>query len=576
MKLPTRPALSLALIALVGILGYSNSFQVPFLFDDLTSISENPVITDLGSFLSGAGLAYNARRFVGYLSFALNYRFGGLEPAGYHAVNLAIHLASSFLVYALVRLTLGTPVLVALRPGAGEVGEGRQPLQYVPLFSALLFVCHPIQTQAVTYLVQRLASLAAMFYLLALVLYVAGRLAGPNSAAQTPSGAAGEGGRAPGAVRPYLCYAGALLAALLALATKEIAFTLPLALMLYELCFFGLSRRKKALLGGAALASALFLAAAIAASDRPLGELISDVSDQLRLQTAMSRWDYFLTQCSVIVTYLRLLFLPVGQNLDYDYPIRHSLFQPQVLFPFLLLVSLLALALKLYRSSARGGSAGAESRLICFGILWFFVTLSIESSVIPIEDVIYEHRMYLPALGAFLALSCAGALLARRRPRAVAAAALGFVLLMTGVTWVRNLTWRDGVTFWSDVVAKSPNKARPHLNLGAELENLGRSREAILEFRKALALYPDYRQAYGNLGAALNSVGDFPEAMAVLGEGLRKFPGDPDLLNNLGVSYAAQGRAEIAVGYFEAAVKLAPEVAKYRSNLATARQEAAP
>lgn len=568
MKQLGRPLVQYLIITVVGLLAYSNTFQVPFIFDDQTSIVENPVITDLGRFLSGAGWAYNARRFLGYLSFALNYRFGGLNVMGYHAVNLAIHIFTACLVLSLVRLVLKAPVFGRRQENAAQ-SAGMQPTDLVALLAALLFVAHPIQTQAVTYVVQRLASLATLFYLLALVLYAKGRLVQLRGAAPQRGGAQGRG---------VLYFTAALLAGGCALATKEIAFTLPGAVLLLELCFFGSRRSSKALL--IILGALLAIAAGIVlAAPQPLGELISDVSARLRLQTEMPRWHYFVTQCAVIVTYLRLLIFPAGQSLDYDYPVYTSLLQPRPLASFLLLLLLFLVALYLQLQDRRAAQAGAlqrpERRLIAFGLFWFFLTLSIESSLIPIEDLIFEHRMYLPSVGAFIAVAGVAALAAPRAPRAVALASCLALFLLASITWNRNLIWGDAIVFWGDVVRKAPAKARAHLNLGVALEAKERSGEAVAAFNRALSLRPGYRQAYSNLGAAYNSLEAYDQAIAVLQEGLAQYPGDPDLCNNIGISFAAKGSPEIAVSFFEAAVRLAPEVEKYRINLAVARQEAA-
>lgn len=563
MKLLARPWFQFLLLAVLGGISYSNTLHVPFVFDDRTSIVANPVITDLGGFLSGAGLAYNARRFVGYLSFALNYRVGGLNVTGYHVVNLLIHISAACLLTVLGRLALRILTL-RQQPDA----EGKLRVELLPLLAALLFVAHPIQTQAVTYVVQRLASLATLFYLLSLVLYLKGRIAGLRSDRQGSPGS-------PGARSPLPWYAGAVMAGAAAMATKEIAFTLPFAVIFCEFCLFEMSpgRRKTLLLSvGGAMA---LMVGMLLASPYPLEQLLSDVDQTLRLQTNLPRSHYLFTQCAVIVTYLRLLIVPVGQNLDYDYPVHTSLLQGRVLCSALLLLFLLGTALYLLRKGRVEGeeAPGPERRLVSFGILWLFLTLSVESSIIPIEDVIFEHRMYLPAAGAFLAAAGVAGMLARRRPRAIILCACLAVLLLTGATWRRNLTWGDGVNLWQDVVSKSPGKARPYLNLGVELEARGRYPDAIAAFGKALALSPDYRQAYGNLGAAYNNLENFPQATLILQQGLRKFPGDPDLLNNIGISYAAQGAPDAAIQFFEAAVRQAPQVEKYRLNLATARED---
>ena len=180
--LPFRTLLPLVLIVLVGIYSYWNSFHAPFVFDDQTSITENPIIKNLGNFLSSLqGYHYNPRRFIGYLSFALNYHWGGLDVAGYHVVNFCIHLLNGTLVFLLCGLTFRTPFLRNSSQASKAGG--------IALVAALLFTAHPVQTQAVTYIVQRFTSLASLFYLLSLIFYVQGR---------NPDLKEGDAGRAPG------------------------------------------------------------------------------------------------------------------------------------------------------------------------------------------------------------------------------------------------------------------------------------------------------------------------------------------------------------------------------------------
>jgi hypothetical protein len=199
---------------IAGFAVYSNTFHVPFLWDDRTSIVENPVIKSVGNFFFNTkGYEYNPRRFIGYMSFALNYFMGGLDVTGYHVFNLAVHIVNSLLVYALVLLTFRTPRM----KGTSIVSSSG----LVALGAALLFVVHPVQTQAVTYIVQRLTSLAVMWYLLSLCLYAGWRLW------QEAHGGKG-----------LLLYGFTLISIVLAMKTKEIAFTLPLMIVLYDFYFF--------------------------------------------------------------------------------------------------------------------------------------------------------------------------------------------------------------------------------------------------------------------------------------------------------------------------------------------------
>lgn len=563
--------LHLVLIVVTGTLVYSNTFGVPFTFDDNHSIIDNPVIKDLSTFLSGAGYAYNPRRFVGILTIALNYHVGGLSVTGYHLVNLAIHLGNALLVYALVRLTFRAPFF---KPTTGEPTAAPR---LVSLFAALLFVAHPVQTQAVTYVIQRLASLATLFYLAAVICYAKARIV------MVEGGSSDDSGRAVrGAGWFLLC----LLAIICAMRTKEIAATLPLTIVLYEFSFFGAHRGKRLLLLLLpVLLTLLVVPIGILVAGKPAAELLSDVSSLTRETQNISRGGYLLTQFCVIATYLRLLFLPIAQNLDYDYPVYHSLFAPRVLSSFLLLSGLIALALVLYRKSADGGACGVGAdrqpvgtsaqtrqayRLIAFGIVWFFLTLSVESSIIPIKDVIFEHRVYLPSFGAFIAFAAAASLLARRVPRQAAFAAGACIVLALGVaTFARNEIWGDQLVLWRDVLEKSPGKARPYNNVGLLLKERGDVDGALRCFQRAVELQPDF-DAYDNLGVTLYLRGLTGEALKSLEHARELNPNSPHVYINVGKIYLDSGDLPRAIVEFEKALALAPDAPVALNNIASA------
>jgi len=359
-----RPLAALLLLSLLATLIYSNTFSSPFHFDDTANIVENPQIKDLSNFLDFSG-----SRYVGFLSFALNYHFGRLDVFGYHLVNLLIHIINGFLVYSLVLLLFKASTGQRISPDSNfhlTTNDSQlSTASWVALVAALLFVSHPIQTQAVTYIVQRFASLAALFYLLTLVCYLKWRLASPEARSR------------------YLWYTGALLSTVLAMKTKENSFTLPFMILLVETVFFRPLTRK----GWVTLIPFLLTLLIIPVSR---GDALGEAEGFARDATAISRSDYLSTQFRVIVTYLRLLVFPVNQNLDYDYPIYYSLLEPSVFVSFLFLLSLFSLGLYLLFNSQLKTH---RSQLISFGILWFFLALSIESSIIPITDVIFEHLL---------------------------------------------------------------------------------------------------------------------------------------------------------------------------------------
>lgn len=600
--------LPFALILLCGLVAYGNTFHVPFVFDDHTSILLNESIHDLRTFLA-EGWKVNPRRFVGYLTLSANYHFGGPNVVGYHAVNLGIHLLSALLVYALARTTFQTPFLKKEVEGSSFI---LHPSSFVPLLAALLFVVHPVQTQAVTYIVQRLASLATMFYLLSLVLFIQARLrldfhvSSPASRVPKVDGpGTSDSGHGKRKLVPILLLAASAFSAVLAMRTKEIAFTLPFAILLYEFSFFPGGRKRNLLFLLPILATVVIVPLGLMGSDRSLGEMLSDVSEQTRVQTDMPRLHYLFTQFRVIVTYLRLLVLPLNQNLDYDYPVFTTFLTPPVFLSFLLLASLLALAVYLYRRSrlTNPQPLPPQTRLLGFGILWFFLTLSVESSLIPIEDVIYEHRLYLPSVGAFIALSTAAGFLSQgRSARFLWIASFTALVLLTGATWQRNRVWGDAVSLWHDVVRKSPNKARPHDNLGFALlydkdevdraigefqtalkldpyffssrhalgvafMRKGRTEEAAEQFRLASSLRPNSAEAQCNLANALIQSGRFRDAVDAYTVCLDLEPADASARYNLGIAYYETRNADAAVVQFSQTLALNPDHFGARYNL---------
>ena len=211
---PFHHLIAIALIAGVALLAYSNTFSVPFNFDDLANITQNPNVQIRS--LSWDGLERLVKntykesiRVFSYFTLALNYYFGGSNVFGYHLVNLIIHIASGIFLYWFLILTFNLPLLK----------ERYGPISYrVALFTSLIFITHPIQTQSVTYIVQRMASMGGMFYLLSLVLYIKGRLS------------TGRG--------RFLYFGGMVLTYFLGIFSKENVAILPLFIALYEFYFF--------------------------------------------------------------------------------------------------------------------------------------------------------------------------------------------------------------------------------------------------------------------------------------------------------------------------------------------------
>ncbi|HOL68244.1 MAG TPA: tetratricopeptide repeat protein, partial [bacterium] len=339
-----KKVLVVCLLLIVGVVLYSNTFRVPFTFDDYHSIVLNDKIHSWGDW--SAIWSFSRARFLTYLTFALNYHFGGLHVTGYHLVNLLIHLSASIVLFFFVLLLTGT----AFEPERSFL---------IAAVASLIFLIHPLQTQAVTYIVQRAASLATLCYLATLWLYLKYRLSPER--------------------KRWLYYCLALLVAVAGMFTKEICFTLPLMILMVNL-ISGKAWRRDCLpfLLTMAVVPALHLSGVKGAGLGEIGRL-AEPSGTIGPLT------YLFTQFRVLVSYLRLLLFPIKQNLDYDYPVYHSFLVPPVWGSFLLLAFLSGLGFYAYRKG---------QRFFSLAVAWFFVALAVESSIYPIADVIFEHRLY--------------------------------------------------------------------------------------------------------------------------------------------------------------------------------------
>jgi len=452
-------------------------------------------------------------------------------------------------------LTFRTPYFKVSVISAGVSNQSNQfnlstfqPFNYLPLFIALLFVSHPIQTQAVTYIIQRFTSLATFFYLLSLVSYIKFRIS------------------VSGASR-FTLYAVSLLSSVLAMKTKEIAFTLPVVIALYEFMFLEGKIRSRILYLIPLLLTMLIIPLSLIGIDKPIGDVIGELGEASQETAEITRWTYLFTQFRVIITYIRLLFLPINQNFDYDYSIYHSFLTPDVLLSFLFLLLIFGFGVYLFYVSRFTLYA---LRLASFGIFWFFITLSVESSVIPIRDVIFEHRLYLPSLGGIFVFASIIFWSLRvhsynpRIPTAIYLMSVFLVISLSSAAYQRNTVWKDEISLWSDVARKSPEKARPHHNLGVVYALKGWSSEAMQEYKIALSLKSRFfstaeiAKTHNNIGVLYSKQGQFEEAVMEYKIALELLPNFEEAHYNLAVAYLSKEDIDSARKEFEATLRINP------------------
>ena len=553
----------LAVIIFLATLVFANTLHVPFQWDGLEFIADNPIIHDLGNFTDPSGAEdykwYGAfkSRFVGYLSFAVNYAMHGVDPLGYHVFNITVHVLNSVLVFFMVLFLFRTPALLdtELAPRAGTVG----------MWAALIFAAHPVQSEAVTYIFQRHASLVALFYLGSLVSWLIWRTRWRKKG--------GTGAR-------WWWYAIALVSALLAMKTKENAFTLPVMIVIVEFLFFsrpgGMPGGKRALFLLPFIALMAIVPLTLVGVDRPVGEIMSGLGQRAGQYAALEAdgREYLLTQVRVVATYLRLFIFPINQNLDYDYPLPLDagfLSLSAALLVHLALWAAAALMIVKGRRNYRiQGIRGARGEfLLCgFAIIWFYLALSVESSVIAIPMVIAEYRMYLPLAGLSTGASVLLHMAFSGNKRKIALVALVAMLSILAVE--RNSLWRDSVLLWQDAASKSHLKARPWYNLGVFTEAGGDhpARERAIEhYRRAVSLDPGYVDAHYNLGVALERIERYDESVLSYERVLALDPARGDAFNNLGVVYERLGQSGKAAAAYLRSIQLSPLNVEPRLNL---------
>ena len=520
----------LFLVLLVGVM-YARTLNSPFIFDDEPNIVSNYHIRmsklSLKSLADAAFRSPAAQRPLPNISFALNYYLHAYNPIGFRLGNILIHITTGLLLYFFVKTTLSTPVL---RFSADH-------RIWIAFFTAAIWMAHPLQTQTVTYIVQRMNSMAAMFYVLAILLYARFRLSTQHG-------------------HKWWLLAGCILAALLALASKQIAATIPLVIVAYEGYFF---RRASSKIYLASVAACLLLTVGIALfilGHSSLDRILAGY--QQRAFTPVQR---LLTQPRVVIFYLSLLFWPspARLNLDHDFALSYSLLNPfSTLLALAALVAFAVLAIL----------TAKKQPLISFGIVWFFANLVIESSIIPLE-IIFEHRTYLPSMMFCLLL----VLFVYRwfKPAWPGTVLLCFIVTVGAIwSYERNAVYADRIILWRDCVAKSPNKARPYNNLGVALADNGYHDEAIIQYRKTLQIEPNYAETYANIGLSLVEQGNLEDSIPLFLKTLELNPNDANTHSNLGAVLVMLERNAEAVEHLTQALKLNPYSASTHNNLGVA------
>ena len=476
--------LLLAAIIFAVMLSYSNVIQGDLQFDDEVFI--NSSLADMGppSFFSFSNLKnyiYGSRSLPQY-SFALNYHFSGLEVASYHITNIVIHAFTAILLYYF------TNMLISLGRPDNELNFDSRPFA---LFVTAIFALHPLQTESVSYIVQRSELLASFCYLGCLIALL-GFTVRKGTAA-------------------LAWWLASILLFVAGWGCKEIIITAPLAYFICVLYIGGTEYLGRAWKG---LVPYCFGAVTLAC--------IKLLNLRGSMEAGFDSYQpgvlaYGLTQLKVVVTYLRLFVFPVGQNIDHDINIITRLWSVEAAAYLVILLCITVGSIFLLANCH--GKHQASLRLVGFGLLWFLVILLPTSSIIPIRDVMAEHRTYLPLAGLGIAFTAFSEMFLNNIKRipgrsiATLIACVGLTVMLMYATRQRNLVWQTKLALWQDAAAKSPNKSRPHNNLGNAYLLLGNASLAANNYRTAIRLDPDNIEPYYNLALALKNLGRNDEAL---------------------------------------------------------------
>lgn len=485
---------------------YQPAIRGPFLYDDryLPFFAPEFASAPLKNWIAGVRPAL-------MLTYWANFQLVQLEPYWYHVVNVFFHAANAILVWLIVLKILDW------------AGVDRTPRAILATFSGLLFLLHPLQTESVTYVASRSENQSVFFFFAAFAVFLYRRSIAVSWRI---------------AIAVLILFAAACL-------TKEHAAVLPALLIFTDyfwnpgFSFAGLRRNWR--LYAPILVLGLIGAAAIwrvLATSTSAGFGMKDL-----------RWyEYFFTQCRAIWVYLRMIVLPYGQNIDHDFPISRSVFDHGALFGLIALIAVTSAAWIWRR----------RFPLAVYGWFVFLLLLAPTSSIVPIQDVLVERRVYLPFIG--ITLICCEFLLRAPLRRPAMAGALAAVLSVLGiVTYQRNEVWADAISLWKDTAEKSPNKSRPHFQLAFAYYSEGRCLDAVKEYQRTSELdnkddrlYIDWALAYDCAKQPEAALEKLRQAASISKTGLA--------YSLIGMVYAKQNRRAEALEALDQAEKLDPNL----------------
>ena len=518
------------LIILLGLAIYGQTFGFNFVFDDLDFIVNNPYIKRFDH-IHYIWKTFPKTRAIGFYSFALNYHINQLHPQGYHIFNFIVHLLAVGMVWATATVLFKIAGWIPFN--VRGVTEPSVTIRELPFVMAVLFLVHPCQTQAVTYISQRFESMATVFYLGTIYCYLCARVSSSQA-------------------NKIFLFTCSIVLAIFGIFTKEVAATIPLMILAVELIVLkgNLINSKKFLSWYYYLLIAVLGIIFVLLFTKIVRTNFVDIYVHFSSPSSSHDGDiitggrYVLTQMRVFLTFIRLLIFPVHQNLDYDYPLSTGLLNPPLTLLGFCLIGFIAFLIFRLRK---------DQPLIAFGLAWILITFSINTA--PRMNVIFEHKLYLISFGFFLAAVCALSTIIKDR-KILFGLLIILIAVLSLVSYKRNQVWENQVTLWEDVTKKSPNKSRPYNGLGVAYDEQGNFIQALSNFNKAIDLNPNYAQAYNGRGNVYSKQGHFVQALFDYDKAIEIDPNYADVYYNRGIFYDKQGDFTQALSNYNKAIEI--------------------
>lgn len=502
----------LLVLIVITVIAYANGMNGKFVFDDQQIVLQNPSLMNVHTLADAFAIGGGWRQLL-FFTYGLNYYFSGVDTFSYHVVNLVLHLINVVLVYWIILAVLRDDVRARFAAFAG----------------AAVFAVHPLFSAAVTYIAGRSSELCGTFYFASILLFFKGLDSSRNLRIL------------------YFMLAG--VSGLFAWQAKQEAITLPL--FLAAVVFLRTEKkdwRWMAALGAIPLVTVVVVRDQIKAIYATVGS--NQILVNAGFDKVLPAATYFRTYTTAVVDYFFPRFVvPVGLNADPKIPTVEYWYSPEFLFAVVILGILTWVALHFYRTAP----------LLSLGIAAALVSPMAAYAVIPLSDVVLEHRAYIPGLGVAFFFAWVFQWVARNFTTLSWPAVAVVLVVFTVMTNSRNNVYANNIALWGDAAAKSPDKARPHFNLGQAYQDVQRMPDAVREYEAALALKPDIHAAYSNIAAIYLDQGQFNKSEEFLQKVTSEAPDFTEGFINLGVLYIRTHQPDKALAAVDRALEINPD-----------------